>query len=181
MHLRKASFSSHGTSSSHSPSNSHSLSHSHSHSISTLQAFGLRPNLSISMPSLTPPNERSVASLEQEIMRLQEVLKDREAEITLLEESLKESQEDQVKILNEVEGDEGQPTTIEVNGSSANPDAALSPKTLNRFDHIRKTMENGTGHNAQTETGSSFSEDDSLERLNELMLYGRSQLLWIAS
>ena len=178
MHSRKASFSSHGTSSSHSPSNSQSLSHSHSHS---LQAFGLRPNLSISMPSLTPPNERSVASLEQEIMRLQEVLKDREAEITLLEESLKESQENQVKIPNGVEGGEGQPTTTEVNGSSVNPDTTLSPKTLNRFDHIRQTMENGTGHAVQTETGSSFSEDESLERLNELMLYGCPQLLWIVS
>jgi kinesin family protein 4/21/27 len=133
------------------------------------------------MPTLSPPNERSVSSLEQEIMRLQEVLKDREAEITLLEESLKESQENQVKILNGVEGDEGQPTTTEVNGLSVNPDAALSPKTLNRFDHIRKTMENGTSHSAQTETSSSFSEDESLERLNELMLYGRPQLLWIVS
>ena len=127
------------------------------------------------MPSLTPPNERSVSSLEQEIMRLQEVLKDRETEITLLEESLKESQGNQVKIPNGA-GGEGQPTTTEVNGSSVNPDTALSPKTLNRFDHIRKTMtmENGTGPGTQTETGSSFSEDESLERLNELMLYEHS-------
>jgi len=133
------------------------------------------------MPSLTPPNERSVSSLEQEIMRLQEVLKDREAEITLLEESLKESQENQLKIPNGVEGGEGQPTTTEINGTPVNPDTALSPKTINRFDHIRKTMENGTVHGAQTETGSSLSEDESLERLNELMLYGPPQLLWISS
>ena len=38
------------------------------------------------------PNERSVVSLEQEIMRLQEVLKEREAEITVLETSLRESE-----------------------------------------------------------------------------------------
>jgi kinesin family protein 4/21/27 len=127
------------------------------------------------MPSLIPPNERSVSSLEQEIMRLQEVLKDREAEISLLEESLKESQDSHAKMANGVEG-EGQDTTTQVNGLP-NPDAALSPKTLNRFDHIRKTMENGTSVGPHTETGSSFSEDESLERLNELMLYGNPQLL----
>ncbi|KAF8965215.1 kinesin domain-containing protein [Flammula alnicola] len=159
VHSRKASFSSHGTGSSHSPSNSHS----HSYVAASLQAMGLRPNLSISMPSLTPPNERSVSSLEKEIMRLQEVLKDREAEISLLEESLKESQE---KVVNGVDADSQETRDV----SGINPDATLSPKTLNRFDHIRKTMENGNDHSTPAETGSSHSEDESLERLNELML-----------
>ena len=161
MHLRKASFSSHG--SSHSPSSSH-------HSI-PLSASGLhvsRPSLSVSMPSLSPSYERSVASLEKEIMRLQEVLKEREAEISMLEESLKESQTKPVNGTAIVEAE-----TNGVNGaSSVHPEAALSPKTLHQFDNIRKTMENGiNGHSTQTETGSSLSEDESLDRLNELMLY----------
>ncbi|PPQ93251.1 hypothetical protein CVT25_015249 [Psilocybe cyanescens] len=155
-HLRKASFSSHGTSSSHSPSNSHS------HSLS-LQSMSLRPSLSISMPSLSSQNERSVSSLEKEIMRLQEVLKEREAEITLLEESLKEIQQPEKPCLEAA--DESQ-SAAELNG--VNPAFTLSPKTLNRFDHIRKTMESVQAHSGLSETGS--SEEDSLERLNELML-----------
>ncbi|KAF8275271.1 hypothetical protein EI94DRAFT_1793880 [Lactarius quietus] len=70
---RKASFSSHGTSS---PAQSPH-----------------RPNLSISLPALNvAPNERSAASLEKEIMRLQDVLKEREQEIAHLEISLKEKE-----------------------------------------------------------------------------------------
>ncbi|RDB21522.1 hypothetical protein Hypma_011769 [Hypsizygus marmoreus] len=172
VHSRKTSFSSHGTGSSHSPSNSHS------HSATTSSYLtGARPNLSISLPSLSPPvnpNERSVGSLEKEIMRLQEVLKDREAEITLLEESLKQSQEEKaaaaaLSVSTPIEN--GLP-----NGKVTSPEPALSPKTINQFDHIRKTMENGNGHayhdSASEVNGSSvFSEtDESLERLNELML-----------
>uniref|UniRef100_A0A8H7Y0Q3 Kinesin motor domain-containing protein n=1 Tax=Psilocybe cubensis TaxID=181762 RepID=A0A8H7Y0Q3_PSICU len=156
-HLRKASFSSHGTSSSHSPSNSHSL------SVSNLQSINLRPSLSISMPSLSTQNERSVSSLEKEIMRLQEVLKEREAEITLLEESLKEIQQAE-KPIAEVAGESQ--SAAELNG--INPAFTLSPKTLNRFDHIRKTMESVHAHDGLNEAGT--SEGDSLERLNELML-----------
>ncbi|KAF8077786.1 kinesin domain-containing protein [Lyophyllum atratum] len=169
VHSRKTSFSSHGTSSSHSPSSSHS--HATSGYLS-----GVRPNLSISLPSPSPVNgnERSVGSLEKEIMRLQEVLKDREAEITLLEESLKESREEKVlappPVANLV--DEAPPT---VNGKSNDIGASLSPKTQNQFDHIRKTMENGNGHpydtGSEMNSSSVFSEtDESLERLNELML-----------
>ena len=162
-HLRKTSFSSH-SSSSHSPSNSHSLSHSRSHS--TLQSIS-RPNLSISMPGLSPggsgSGERSVSSLEKEIMRLQEVLKEREAEITLLEESLKER--DQGKSF--VSSPEGSPVRSEANGAG-NPEDALSPKTLHRFDHLRKSMEEAVVH--PSENSSTFSDDESLERLNELML-----------
>ncbi|KAF9482822.1 kinesin domain-containing protein [Pholiota conissans] len=160
-HLRKASFSSHGTGSSHSPSNSHSLSVSHSASASL--SLG-RPNLSISMPSLSSSStERSVSSLEKEIMRLQEVLKDRETEISLLEESLKESQS------RGTNGDAVADQEVQdVDG--VNPDTTLSPKTLNRFDHIRKTMEGVNGNGTHMETSSSYSEDESLERLNELML-----------
>ena len=160
MHSRKASLSSHGTSSGHSPSNStHNL------------LLASRPNLSISLPSPgSHNNERSVSSLEKEIMRLQEVLKEREAEITELEASLKESQRardsgspDQDKTLLHVNGVNGFDAST-VNGSKS---AALSPRTLDQFDHIRKSMENG-----HTPEGPSsvMSDDESLERLNELML-----------
>ncbi|KAF9469234.1 kinesin [Collybia nuda] len=172
VHSRKTSFSSHGTSSSHSPSNSHS------HSTSTLShMLNSRPNLSISLPSPFPgtPNERSVGSLEKEIMRLQEVLKEREAEITILEESLKESQEEKIATTPPVL--EPPPKT---NGQVPHNHTTLSPKTLNQFDHLRKSMENGNlngnGHANYQESveinGSSvYSDaDESLERFNELML-----------
>ncbi|KAG6862051.1 hypothetical protein C0995_007181 [Termitomyces sp. Mi166 len=121
-------------------------------------------------------NERSVNSLENEIMRLQEVLKEREAEITLLEESLKESREENASVypMHPVAGEPLPQLNGKLNGPAAA--ATLSPKTLNQFDHIRKTMENGTGY-GHTETGSEVNSasvlseaDESLERLNELML-----------
>ncbi|KAG5647313.1 hypothetical protein DXG03_000851 [Asterophora parasitica] len=134
---------------------------------------GVRPNLSISLPStsLINGNERSISSLEKEIMRLQEVLKEREAEIGLLEESLKQSRDEKAP---------ASTTPIvkeESNGKANGAAATLSPKTLNQFDHIRKSMENGNDH-AYVDAGSemnggssAFSEtDESLERLNELML-----------
>ncbi|KAG6814559.1 hypothetical protein H0H92_000087 [Tricholoma furcatifolium] len=172
VHSRKTSLSSHGTSSSHSPSNSHSHASSY--------FSGVRPNLSISLPSPSPSpvngSERSVSSLEKEIMRLQEVLKEREAEITVLEESLKESREEKVVLSSSMRVIEEQPSNLDgkINGAAAA--ATLSPKTLNQFDHIRKTMENGHGY-AHTDTGSDINSvsvlseaDESLERLNELML-----------
>ncbi|GLB34798.1 putative kinesin motor, catalytic domain [Lyophyllum shimeji] len=169
VHSRKTSFSSHGTSSSHSPSSSHSHT-----TLSYLS--GVRPNLSISLPSTSPinGNERSVSSLEKEIMRLQEVLKEREAEITLLEQSLKESQEQKSAPLAPVP-DVADEALSNVNGKPNGPATTLSPKTQNQFDRIRKTMENGNGHTHDTVfemNGSSvYSEkDESLERLNELML-----------
>lgn len=166
LHSRKTSFSSHGTGSSHSPSNSHSY-----FSSTTSQSLASRPNLSISLPSVSPTapsNERSVFSLEKEIMRLQEVLKEREAEISLLEGSLKERQEQDL-----AQGGVSteQPATLMVNGNALALDTTLSPKTMNQFDNIRKSivMENDNGA-APREGSSVYSEDDSLERLNELML-----------
>jgi hypothetical protein len=98
-------------------------------------------------------------------MRLQDVLKEREAEITLLEESLKMSEQRDSPIKTTPNG---------VNGDH-NPNgnglaAVLSPRTLDQFDHIRKNMENGHIDNVYSESSSVQSEDDSLERLNELML-----------
>ncbi|KAJ7085691.1 kinesin [Mycena belliarum] len=169
VHSRKTSFST--STSSHSPSRSHS---------SPLLAHHSRPNLSISLPntlaSPVNPNERSVHSLEKEIMRLQEVLKDREAEIDVLEGSLKQSK---APLVNGVTSppltDLTTPTTtVGVNGN-ANP-AHLSPKTISQFDNIRRSMSHEPASITDSESdlngGSSvFSEqDESLERLNELML-----------
>lgn len=167
VHSRKTSFSSHGTESSHSPSNSHSY-----FSPTTSQFLASRPNLSISLPpsvsSTAHSNERSVSSLEKEIMRLQEVLKEREAEISLLEGSLKERQEQDL-----AQG--GIPTEppvpAMVNGNASLLDATLSPKTMNQFDNIRKSIIMENDNDAAPPEGSSvYSEDESLERLNELML-----------
>lgn len=96
-------------------------------------------------------------------MRLQEVLKDREREISLLEESLKE----QDKRPSSAGSNSNRDDVCEVDEEPLIPDAMLSPKTLNQFDHIRKTMEGTNGHAMYTEN----LEDESLERLNELMLY----------
>lgn len=164
VHSRKPSSS---ASSSHSRSNSQSISHPISHSI-------LRP---------TPPTpitgERSVSSLEKEIMRLQEVLREREAEITALEQSLEESQQKDRPMAHPiiVNGVDGKIVHVEDAAGATNVELAdaLTPRTLDRFDGIRKTMENG--QNGHADTASSQNEDESLERLNELMLYERLSLI----
>jgi hypothetical protein len=109
-----------------------------------------RPNLSISIssPPGASPDGRSISSLEKEIMRLQEVLREREAEITVLEVSLRESKASAPPAVM---------STVE-NGSIPNG----------------KPLENGI-YNAETasEFGGAMSasdSDESLERLNELML-----------
>ncbi|CAK5265252.1 unnamed protein product [Mycena citricolor] len=174
-HSRKTSFS---TSSSHSPSNSYS----------SFLAPHSRPNLSITLP---PPvmspglNERSVSSLEKEIMRLQEVLKEREAEIAVLEVSLKESQTlthgDATAISANGTAFSGAATEpVASPGSASSPtlaDLHLSPKTISQFDNIRKIMNHEPPRSATSDSESDpndrsvFSEpDESLERLNELML-----------
>jgi kinesin family protein 4/21/27 len=100
-------------------------------------------------------------------MRLQEVLKERETEIRVLEESLKESQANQLT---------GQDRGVVISSSEIQDSVAsvtgLSPKTLNNFDQIKQTMVNGNVHTANPDHTSNHSEsDESLERLNELMLY----------
>jgi hypothetical protein len=106
---------------------------------------------SISMPSSPHPNERSVLSLESEIMRLQEVLKDREAEILVLEDSLKAKHHN------------GSGVNGLVNGDATS--AKLSSTNWNQFDDVHKSL--GNGHQSELTSES----DDSLDRLNELMLY----------
>ncbi|KAF7311304.1 Kinesin-domain-containing protein [Mycena kentingensis (nom. inval.)] len=188
VHSRKASFS---TSSSHSPSNSHSMP-------SPFLSPHSRPNLSISLPSSAAAfqpalntNERSVHSLEKEIMRLQEVLKEREAEIASLEGSLKERATQVPPKTNGIVGHDDhseleEPTTppAQMTGNIAPSKVNLSPKTISQFDNIRRSMShepslaiNGNGGAGDTDSdvggggSTTFSEhDESLERLNELML-----------
>lgn len=123
-----------------------------------------RPNLSISLPS--PSGERSVASLEKEIMRLQEVLKEREAEIGSLEESLKEK--DEQERVNGATPTSTAPATPELNGQPS-PSSHLSPRTMDNFAEIRNTISHSRGDSESTGSGS--APDENLERLNELMRY----------
>lgn len=180
MHSRKTSFSSHGSSS-----------HSGSPSISAFTPSFARPNLSISLPNGTPvsPAERSVISLEKEIMRLQEVLKERESEISILEGQLKAPLDSAISPRTPTPSAKlnGNGTSlprldVKVNGQSDESDTqttvSLSPKTIGQFNHIRKSMELNSHHNYASYTDASSEKDDSviseadesLERLNELML-----------
>jgi len=95
-------------------------------------------------------------------MRLQEVLKERETEISVLEASFQDqaytpSTKEPGNLVKDVE-------TSAMN---------LSPRTLNHFDDIRKTMSNGNDYPTDASEGNrSVSEsDESLDRLNELMLW----------
>ena len=129
-------------------------------SLSPIHAQHPRLNLSVTM---FEPKERSVTSLESEIMRLQEVLKEREAEITALETSLLAantaiSPQQEIK------------SPVVVNGDAA-PPSFLSPNTLGQFEDIRKTMVNGHQPEGNPDrTAAALEPDESLERLNELML-----------
>lgn len=121
--------------------------HGRHHSSST------RPNLSISLP-IGPGQERSVPSLEKEIMRLQEVLKDREAEITTLEGALREKERPKKH------------SDLLTNGHAreSRRDSELSPIIMNQINAIRKSME------IRMPTSDIKGDDETLDRLNELML-----------
>lgn len=120
---------------------------------------------------LSPAQERSTQSLETEIMRLQEVLKERETEISLLEESLKELQT--TKPVNGIHKKHNTLTVNVINGNDSEPSHYLTPKTLHQFDNIRDALVNGADHTdpGDEERGKTvIDNDESLERLNELML-----------
>ena len=125
-------------------------------------------------------------------MRLQEVLKERESEISTLEKSLRESQASQhsqaangsasVRSTTPTETtaattpDTEQPPAIEKSVTAANghvtPEAYLSPQTMHQFDNIRRSMQ-FTGQGGvlkEDESGSEALPDDGLARLNDLML-----------
>ncbi len=119
-----------------------------------------RPNLSISLPiGHSTANERSVASLEKEIMRLQEVLKERESDIESLERTLKDK--DTLNALATLMQASDQPS---VNDKPLSED--LSPQAADHFAAIRRSMEL-----RHPTTDNESETDDSIDRLNELMLY----------
>lgn len=114
---------------------------------------GPRANLSISLP-IGPGQERSVASLEKEIMRLQEVLKEREAEITSLEATIKEKDGTSY-----VSSDKDLP-----NGHAPAGESDLSPQIMDQIAAIRRSME------IRNPPSDLVDDNDPLDRLNELML-----------
>ncbi|KAK7040891.1 hypothetical protein VNI00_009487 [Paramarasmius palmivorus] len=182
---RKTSSSSHGTGSSHSPS------HSTSTSLINGERMGSRPNLSISLPlngsatNVSSPYERSAASLEKEIMRLQDVLKEREAEISSLEQSLRESKGEATasSVSAATSATDATPTettvttpdvehtpAVKENGHAL-PEVFLSPQTMHQFDNIRRSMElNGHSEPSTDGMAPESMTDEGLDRLNELML-----------
>jgi hypothetical protein len=120
--------------------------------------------LSITLPALqVSPNERSASSLEKEIMRLQEVLREREAEIAHLEHSLKDK------------GGTITPATTNTPALSESPTADgspyLTPYTVARFESLKAGIQNGlaNGNGHGHSDSISSQEGEQLERLNELM------------
>ncbi|KAG6335027.1 hypothetical protein ID866_4053 [Astraeus odoratus] len=109
----------------------------------------------------TPTEQRSVVSMEREIMRLQEVLKEREAEINALEASLKVKDQASAEV---------PPVAVQLSNDVEDPSTHLSPTTAEKFQAVRKSMELygvtplPNGESSDTEV------DESLDRLNELML-----------
>lgn len=108
-------------------------------------------------------------------MRLQDVLHERELEISLLEESLRVKEQSPlivngrpklngadsfVSAQEELPEDDGRSTPVIMTPTHAR---TLSPKTMDQFDAIRQTM-----NSVHVPNGASDS-DDSLRRLNELM------------
>ena len=87
-------------------------------------------------------------------MRLQEVLKDREAEITTLESALREKERPKKH------------SDIVANGHARDSrrESDLSPVIMNQINAIRKSMEI---RNPPSDLG---GDDETLDRLNELML-----------
>ncbi|KAF8447796.1 hypothetical protein L210DRAFT_3501334 [Boletus edulis BED1] len=141
---RKMSNSSHGTSS--------SVSHSPS-----------PPNFTFSIShhngNITPTEQRSASSMEKEIMRLQEVLKEREAEISALEATLGEKEQaDAVS------------SPTEVTKGPEDQTMHLSPTTIQKFNAIRKSMQLHGVSPAVNDLNADADVDESLDRLNELML-----------
>lgn len=91
-------------------------------------------------------------------MRLQEVLKERETEITALEQSLQEKEKVK-KVTPTLEGLTNGGSHPEENGDSP-LDLHLSPKTMNQFQELRHSLD---------DIPSPTDNEESLLRLNELM------------
>lgn len=133
------------------------------------------PKLSLLVPPNTngipgtPPDGRTVQSLEKEIMRLQEVLKERETEIGALETTLKEMKNPTPKktALNDVEEDDEE-HVLEMSSQSGVESGKLSPATLGKFAKLRRSLI--IEHPPRFDDGPS-AESETLDRLNELMRY----------
>ena len=141
---RKMSNSSHGTSS--------SVSHSPG-----------PPNFAFSLANhngnTTPTEQRSASSMEKEIMRLQEVLKEREAEISALEVTLKEKEQASAAS-----------PPIEMTKGPEDHTMHLSLTTFQKFNAVRKSMQLHGVSSAVDDLDADADVDESLDRLNELML-----------
>ena len=143
-------------------------------------------------------NSKNAASLEKEIMRLQDVLKEREVEIALLEESLKvaESKANNFPTPAKANGFAVAPPLLRIESgeseefvtptedhpdyedrsgrstpvsSSPIPPVNLSPKTMNQFRAIRRSLDFNEFKFEGDDSAPSLEQDGSLERLNELM------------
>ncbi|KIJ44279.1 hypothetical protein M422DRAFT_168492, partial [Sphaerobolus stellatus SS14] len=162
-----------------SQSQSQSLSQELSSARSPRPSFNGRPeSLHVQSPTLLSPiitrkdsyssqsselvAERSAASLEKEIMRLQEVLKEREGEILSLEQSLKEKE---IKPSHEItpipEIDDKEPDMEDPNFKE------LSPTTLKQFKALRRLSRRLS---LQKPEEPPADPSETLDRLNELML-----------
>ena len=115
----------------------------------------------------TPTDGRTVQSLEKEIMRLQEVLKERETEIGALETTLKELRNPPPKVtaLHDVEEDDEE-QVLEMSSQSGVESGKLSPATLGKFAKLRRSLI--VEHPPRFDDGPS-AESETLDRLNELM------------
>jgi len=147
-------------------------------------------------------------------MRLQDVLKERETEITLLEESLKaaesrangysppaptkingltipphllrtesgESEEFMTAVGDHPDYDNTNGRTTPIS-SSPIPPVNLSPKTMNQFKAIRRSLDlSGLIKLDGEDSAQPLEQDNSLERLNELMRYDIppvAQIRWL--
>ncbi|KIM26341.1 hypothetical protein M408DRAFT_330691 [Serendipita vermifera MAFF 305830] len=129
---------------------------------------GHAPKLSLLAPvsaPQTPSTEdrgRSVQSLEKEIMRLQEVLKEREAEIGALEGSLKDMQAQQ----------KPRATSLTLNGTHTEDkdtpsSGRLSPTTMKRFARIRSSLI--IEHPPKFPDEPTPDASETVDRLDELM------------
>lgn len=135
---------------------------------------------------------KNAASLEKEIIRLQDVLKEREAEITLLEESLKAAEANVINSfaiappllhIESGDGDNGLAAPIGDHpaygnrsgrstpvSSSPIPPVNLSPKTMNQFKAIRNSLDlDGFIKSDGGDEAPPLGQDNLLGRLNELM------------
>ena len=115
----------------------------------------------------TPTDGRTVQSLEKEIMRLQEVLQERETEIGVLETTLKELKNPLPKkaVLHDVEEDDEE-QMLELSSQSGVESGKLSPATLGKFAKLRRSLI--IEHPPRFDDEPS-AESETLDRLNELM------------